>query len=385
MRNFSRKLIRNLNLDSYQKRNIAHICLAVKLYSRYYLRKVYKMLLNRDKLYYPKTLQFPITNKCNLDCVMCNIHANDSKHELTKEEITNILRDPVFKKINAVGVNGGEPFLLKDITDYVKAIIDSLPTVKNLYIISNGTIKTCLDRLTEIKKICGERGITLTVSFSIDGYGKIHDEIRGKEGTFDRLIETINKIVIQKELYCDQLNFICTISKKNVYYLNELEAFAKKKSIVINYNVATEHYRLKNDIKYNNYSLFTDDEAKMLAREFLYSKFLQTQSANYYALYRYLRDKEPSRCADCHFLHHAITLNPNGDICYCATHSKTLINVKNYKENIEKAYFANSSYNNEIKKTYCDTCSHYMGSLNDDAYKEYINEILSITKRPLKG
>lgn len=99
--------------NDYLKRDIFWFYLATKLYAKYYIRKIYLFFAQRRKLGYPHTLQFPITNKCNLDCVMCNIHGNDSKNELSKDEISRILQDSIFKKVESVGVNGGEPFILK--------------------------------------------------------------------------------------------------------------------------------------------------------------------------------------------------------------------------------------------------------------------------------
>jgi molybdenum cofactor biosynthesis enzyme MoaA len=315
---------------------------------------------------------------------MCNIHENDSRNELNRDEIERILRDPIFKHIESVGINGGEPFLLKNITEIIETVITTLPSIKNLFIISNGTIPSCPDRIKEINAICKNHNVRFVLSFSIDGYGKMHDEMRGSIGTFEKLMCTINKILKKKQMYCDSLNFICTLTKKNIYYVNELEAFANKIGISITYNIATEHERLKNDIKYQDYSLSTDDKARMLAREFLYSKFRKTKSKTYYALYRYLRDDKPKRYANCQYLHNAITLTPNGDICYCATHSKVLDNVKNSKSNIEKIYFENKEYNDEIRERCCATCSHYMGALTDEAYKDYINELLKTSKKPME-
>ena len=379
-----KSLAKRIVKNPFLRRDLSHKKSVITLYGRYYVRCLYNLFRKNDKLQYPTTLQFPITNKCNLNCVMCNIHGNDCQNELKLSDIKRILQDPIFKHIESVGINGGEPFLLKDITSIIDTVVSSLPSIQNLYIISNGTIPSCTERLREIKNICKSHNINFTLSFSIDGYGKIHDEMRGRIGTFEKLMKTVDAILKDKKIYCDQLNFICTLTKRNVYYVNELEAFSRKKGISITYNIATEHERLKNDIKYDEYSLFTDERAKMLAREFLFSKFKQTHSKTYYALFRYLCGEKPKRVANCQFLRNAITLTPNGDICYCATHSKAIANVREQQCSIEKIYFANASYNDEISEHYCATCSHYMGALSNSAYKDYIKEVLKTSKKPLE-
>lgn len=380
-----KELVKKTIKNEYTKRNLIYYRNKYILYSKFYIRNFYN-LMHKDnmKLKYPEVLQFPITNKCNLDCIMCNIHENNSKDELTKEEISRILQDPIFKNIKSVGINGGEPFILNNIAELVETTITALPSLKNLFIITNGTIPTCIDKIEKIKKICEKKKINFTLSFSIDGYGKVHDEIRGKDGSFEKLMDTLDKILKNKKNYCDSLNFICTLSKKNIYYVNELEAFSNKMGITISYNIATEHERFKNKNKYQSYSLFSDPIAKMLAREFLYCKFRETLSKKYYALYKYLEKEKPKRCADCQYLHNAITLTSNGDICYCATHSKVLTNIKNKMVNIENIYFSNEEYNNEIKKNYCETCSHYIEELTSDGYRLYINEVLKANKKPME-
>ncbi len=382
LKNVIKKVIKN----PYVKRDIYHLINKIKLYGDFYPRHLYYALRKKNKvLSPPATLQFPITNKCNLDCAMCNIHANDSKNELTAEDIRRILSNPIFGRIISVGINGGEPFILSNITELIEIVVKTLPSVKNLYMISNGTIPSCTEKAIAIKKICEKNNVKFTLSFSIDGFENVHDEMRGRKGTFKKLMHTVDEILKAPAQYCDYLNFICTLTKKNIYYVNELEAFAKKIGITVSYNVATVHERLKNDVKYQEYSLFTDEEAKMLAREFFYSKFRETNSKTYYALFRYLCGSKPVRCAECAYLHNAITLTPNGDICYCATHSKALANAKNTNVDIEQVYYENKEYNDYIKKNYCASCSHYMGRLTKQTHKEYIKELLKDSKKPMEG
>lgn len=372
-----------LKKHMYLLRDIIFVRIFITEYGKYIIRRIFLFIHTKsNKLHYPITLQLPITNKCNLDCAMCNIHANNSIDEFSLDEFQDILKDPIFRKIKYVGINGGEPYILKNIDEYIKIIISTLPKIKSVYIISNGTIKDTLEKLKYIKDICSEKNIKVIQSFSIDGYKDMHDIIRGKKGTFEKLSCTIEKIKDNKDLYCDELNFICTLTKKNIYRVKELEAYAESMDLSINYNIATDHKRLSNSIKYNEYSIFTDSKALFMAREFLYEKFKLTGKKNYYALYRYLADENHVRVGSCAYLHDAITLTANGDICYCATHSKVLMNARYTHKSIEEVYFENKDYNNEIAQTYCQNCSHYMGSLNNQAYKDYIREKLELYKKP---
>ena len=110
----------------------------------YLFAKVLRLILassyikiDGSKKKYPKVLQLPITYKCNGRCVMCNIWKMDHSNEATIEEFTKFLKDPIFKKVKSVGINGGEPSLIPDLPKYANEIL-KLPMLKSLNIISNG-------------------------------------------------------------------------------------------------------------------------------------------------------------------------------------------------------------------------------------------------------
>ena len=98
----------------------------------------------------------------------------------------------------------------------------SLPNLKSISIISNGTLKEQISKKLEtIYLNCKNKGVKLNVTFSIDGYGDKHDEIRGVEGSFTKTIETIKSIQNEMHKYCDNLGVICTISKYNILPIME--------------------------------------------------------------------------------------------------------------------------------------------------------------------
>lgn len=379
-----KKMIRQYLDGNHQLviRDLARLKRKIKLYKRYYKEKIYKFITfynwRKSTLCYPKSLQLPLTNRCNLDCVMCNIQSKEYKKEIPLVEFKKLLENSLFKEIISVGLNGGEPFLVKDIVERVKILINKLPKLKTIYIISNGVLKKIIEeRLPEIKKCCDDKNIKLVISISIDGINDVHDLVRAQNGTFEKAVNTINMIQEDEKKYCHYLNIICTVSKYNVYSLNELENFAKLQKWNISYNIATEHERLNNDNKYDGFSLQTDEKAKAMAREFFFKKFQETLSQVYYAIFRFLEDDNPVRVCGCGYLKSGITITPEGEVCYCATHSKAIGSIYN-KESLKDIYFSNEKYNNSLKKEYCKKCSHYiMENLDSKEYKNYIRLCLS--------
>lgn len=330
---------------------------------------------------YPEVLQFPVTFKCNFDCIMCGMQEIKNTYQMNKQELANLISSEIFSKIKDVGLNGGEPFLLPDIVEYISILVNNLPKLQNIYIITNGFLTDkILKDLPEIKKICSSNNIRLTVSISVDGVGNIHDKIRGRKNIFDAVEKTCLSINNNIGEYCDSFGVICTVTKENVYYLNEVEAWTEKNTIPVTYNIATIHKRLHNEGRYQDFSIFADAHCILLATEWFYYKFMQTFSQQYYAIYKYLTDGK--RVANCDYWNNGITLLPNGDISYCATFSNIIGNGIN--GNIKDIFFDNIKYRKELMDSHCNNCSHYSTSLTISGYEEYIKEILNIFGQPSK-
>ena len=185
------------------------------------------------QLKYPKVIQLPITLKCNSRCIMCNVWNMDYSNEYDIHEFSKIIHDPLFKKVESIGINGGEPSLLKNLTAYAEEIL-TLPSLKSLNIISHGfNSKRLLKSIKNIYQSCKEKGIDFHISISLDGVGKIHDRVRGVNGVFNKTIKTIDEIVNNQSLYCDSFDVGCTIVNQNIDYLLELDAFIKIKKYKI--------------------------------------------------------------------------------------------------------------------------------------------------------
>lgn len=341
------------------------------------LKYIIKCVLGKfddNKVAKPTTLQLPITYKCNFDCVMCGMKSLKNNKDFSIEEMEKILRDDLFSNIESVGVNGGEPFILNNLVEYIKTLIITLPKLKNIYLISNGYFTDrVLDYSKKIKLLCHEHKIMYHLSISIDGFGETHNRIRGNSNAFDNAINTCKNIIANPNVYCDTFNTICTITKLNVYNLVEIDLFSKQENIPITYNIATIHKRLNNENKYADFSIFTEEKAQKVASEFLYSIFMKTKSEMYFARYYYARYK--IRIAICRHKSQVVTLTPNGAISYCATFSKE-IGVAN-ESSAKSIYFDNNNleYRKQLQKEHCFSCSHYTESLSKVGYKLYFKEV----------
>lgn len=346
----------------------------LKKYKRIYkFLEVFKFIYNTKwiKSYktnrYPEILQFPITNVCNSKCVMCNVTSNISKKEMTVEEFQKIINDDIFKNIKSVGINGGEPFLCKNLIPFVK-ILSEKENIQAINIISNGFLTAIiLEKTKEIYEICKRKNIKFHISFSLDGYEKIHNQVRGIPNIFPKTIKTISSIVNNKELYCDSYDIGCTVVKQNVDYLMELESFAEKMNWNIKFRLGIRNERLHNSIIYDDFSVLEDKKTRQTAKEFFFGQILKSNNLydqyKYWAIFTYLNGDE-NRKLGCDWQENGITLDGEGNIYYCAVESPCIANLK--KMNGEKEFFRKN--NLEIRKNIiqnrCSKCIHdYFGQL----------------------
>lgn len=173
-----------------------------------------KFLINR---FSGKQYSFTLTPTllCNLKCQMCHQCDIRKEHEqeLTTEEIKQILANMKKKGINQVTLIGGEIFLDKK---KIWEIIDFMEKERILFALStNATLLTNED----IERI-GKLKFLIEMDISVDGDEKIHDKIRGVNGSYSKTINNIKKLktvgvplMIVTVLQKDNLNMLESIAK----------------------------------------------------------------------------------------------------------------------------------------------------------------------------
>lgn len=326
------------------------------------LFKISWFKISGGKKKYPKVIQFPITYKCNSKCVMCNIWKMDSNNEMNVDELAKYVQDPLFKKVTSVGINGGEPTLIGNLVDYVKVILE-LPKIRNLNIISNGFISDkILSILKQIYNICKLKSIRFHISFSLDGYGEVHDLIRGVKGVFQKTVKTIDAVASEQSKYCDSYDVSCTIVKQNIYNLAELDAFSKYKKYPMKYRLGISNKRINSDSVLDKFSILSSKNEVQIAKEFLFGKYKESRpfyiKFRYFSLFYYLNSDNHRRLLGCAWKNEGVTLDSRGDIYYCACKSKKIGSLR--EKNGKEIFFNkdNIQYRKELIKKKCNTCIH---------------------------
>jgi len=337
--------------------------------------------IDGSKKKYPKVIQLPITYNCNAKCVMCNIWQMDHSGEATVEEFAKFMQDDIFKKIEAVGINGGEPSLVPNLYEYADEIL-KLPSLKSLNIISHGfSPKPLFKQVEKIYAACKAKGISFHISISLDGVEDIHNTVRGISYAFVKTTATIDEIIENQHKYCDSYDIGCTIVNQNIDHLIELDTYAKSKNYNIKYRLGIDNKRIESDKLREQYSVLYSP-LRQSAKEFFHYQISQTKDLSnrfkYYAIYTWLNSKNPKRMLGCTWKDEGVTLDVRGELYYCAVASDS---IGSLRKNIgEKIFFddKNINYRKSIIKNSCDGCIH------DYSGQPYIRDVLKFLSDTIK-
>lgn len=331
--------------------------------SKYALLKELSYLVKRRPyaLEKPIVLQFPVIDICNSQCQMCRIWENKKSDDLSPEDLRRGLRSPLYSEVRAVGLNGGEPTLRKDLGQLTTVLFEELPKLRTIALITNAyKYEEVIERIGDVGAVVQRQGGMLDVMVSLDGYGELHDRVRGKPGNFERAQKVID--FIQTSPLVASVRIGCTIIKENVYGLADLFEFCQSKGLYVKYRIGIPHQRLYTQNLFDPYALTADEK-------FHIAEFMEGLIAHYEInvhqrfFYRSLIDQlvlNAPRKAGCDWQHRGATITSKGELLYCAVQSNVLGKIQDGES--ELAYFGNQEHLNEILGTKCASCNHdYVG------------------------
>jgi MoaA/NifB/PqqE/SkfB family radical SAM enzyme len=173
----------------------------------------------------PEWLVLGINNICNLKCQMCDVGLGDRStvfwanligahpQNMTLELLADILRQAkAFRPRPKIGLAFTEPLIHPRIIDFCCAVVSA---GYYLQVVSNGTT---LPRLAEPLVESGVHELVV----SVDGPPAVHDRIRGRAGTFEKLYagaERVNAAKARLKRAHPALHFSFTITDANYNHM----------------------------------------------------------------------------------------------------------------------------------------------------------------------
>lgn len=165
-----------------------------------------------------KVIYFNITYRCNSKCIFCFSNSTGNIcDEMELEDIKKILKDLAVEKEDLIVINGGEPFVHKQIRSILKYLSLEIDCKKKIY--TNGR------RVSE-QDIEVLRGFTYVIP--IHGNRYEHDKVAGIVGAYEGTIESISKLqkasidyelkfIMNSNMIDDDINIRDYLKKNNFY------------------------------------------------------------------------------------------------------------------------------------------------------------------------
>ncbi len=179
---------------------------------------------------YPEAITLFLTHRCNLRCRMCGqwgergvTKRQDGRHikqDMSIEQLKKIIDDIAAFRPN-ITLFGGEPLLHKNCIEIIRYI-----NRKGMHclMITNGSL---------IEGLAGElvdSGLD-ELNVSLDGKMSLHDEIRGMQGLYEKIINglrQVNYFKVKKNRKTPFINLQCTITRYNYHHTGQMTDVAEE-------------------------------------------------------------------------------------------------------------------------------------------------------------
>lgn len=137
----------------------------------------------------PEFIILDITHRCNLQCNICEIRKDKPIQEFTTQEVKALISQASEWGVKEFVLSGGEPMVRPDIFELLESVKEKK---YRLGILTNGISldKDYIERLLPYLT-----SGTLSLSISLDALTpRIHDDIRGMRGCFEKTFRALKKL-----------------------------------------------------------------------------------------------------------------------------------------------------------------------------------------------
>ena len=332
---------------------------------------------------------FAVTYRCNSRCLTCGIWKieDPDKGEVTLDEVEGILIENrgFLRDVTSIQITGGEPYLRGDLPELVIAIRGRLPRA-TIWIPTNGLTPHRIEAATR-EMLQDTDGRWLGVSVSVDGIGGTHDEIPGVRGSFNKAVETIERLRSLREAYAAlSITVGMTVTDENQGELPEVWSMAQAHHVDFSFrpvNFSDAYYR-------NRGTPPTQPECaesllphvRSIGKALIRSKGLKSavttlrymQGALDY-IRNATRRRLPCRAASASFF-----LDPYGRVYPCLFIEDTLGNAK--EESLRSIWGSNAAEKtrNGIERGVCPGCW-----VECEAYREIIGDRMGLLRTALRA
>jgi len=288
----------------------------------------------------PLLLVIEITNLCNLSCLYC--YSRKSRLSISKIDLPTfrkIVKEAKEMEIFDINLSGGEPFLHKNILDFIEIIVNN---GFGISIVTNGTV---ID--SKMAQKLAEFNIIPYVQVSFDSsIPSIHNKTRGK---FHLSLEGFMNMVEYAENKMDGPSIGIVINKFNFKYLPETIDFFSKYTNRFHLMNVMGHPELSLDIEEMKYfESIILQEIVEIAEE----KDLIISNHRYREHYNEVKFKAQNLHIDCLAGLTTLVISPNLDVFPCDIGRYFLGNLK--QDSLKNIYNKSKSLWKQRTKPWCE-------------------------------
>ncbi len=304
---------------------------------------------------------FYVTNRCNFRCNFCfysdEIEKGLKPNEMSVEEIRKFA--PTIGPLVQLSMTGGEPFLRKEFKEIAGILLEETDA-RWVTIPTNASLTNkMVSFLEEILPRFPDTYFRLT--FSIEGIGEVHDNLRSMPGSFKKIRRSYDAISPLRAKFSNLVldcNSVFTASSEN-YLLDTVKSLNQSfnfDNMSVTYargkikdenlkNVSKERYKLIND--------FLEAREKNKEKRFLYPLWRGVNSVTRENLMRTVFDDE--YVSSCVAGRKLLVVSETGTVMPCEILGKSIGNLRNHDWNLSKLLKENnvSVMQKWIKKTKC--------------------------------
>lgn len=310
----------------------------------------------------PKEMIINLTYWCNSRCVMCNIWKMKPKNELSFGEWQKAMGDPIFRNIEALTISGGEATMHPQFLEIIELFVKSMPRLYSLGLITNGFMTDFIvKRVEKLAEICKKRGIHLSLSVSVDGVGKMHEDIRRIPEAFKKSTATLLAFKKMQEKYKDiSVGSGSLILKQNLFDIEKTEEWFKNNKIPLNFQIVGFHETFVNNLETKKSVDFASRQRNKLfevLEKLAVRGSIRNLRAYYWKDLLFMYRDGKSRSTPCPFLKDQFVIDSFGDVYYCLS-ERPIGNFRDGRQ-ISRIYFDkdNIHFRNQMKKNSCPKCN----------------------------
>ena len=225
-----------------------------------------------------------ISRECEMRCMMCNIWQNRKSEytgrALSAETLSGMLRKSAFlKKMPYVVMTGGEPFLRKDFSDILHAVLCA-PHVRKVTIGTSGflTRKIISDVSHCLENTASKKQIALQIS--LQGVGEVQDRIKGKPEAFAKVKKTIAELKKLCGQYPGRLHLYIysVLQEQNKDTFEKTYEFARERGVGYTFGIINNLSYNMNSAESYTKALINDEDFKRLEKLYPFYGVLKSWS-----------------------------------------------------------------------------------------------------------